>query len=213
MPDVNEKMRDALVAYRYVQRKMLEKWSEGDERVKAGLWAALHKCEALADAALAEQPAQGKSERSNRQFLTPEWIAAEDAAGGVMAAGALATSEQPAQGEAVAQIVNGELMWFIPHQSYALDAKFRSGRWMLYTAPPAPSVPEDVALLDAVAANHWRLDPFDMPTGCGDADVGWRVVEYNMPGIEREVAFVCCDDPRAAIRAAMLAAASENKSA
>jgi len=55
---MSEKMRDALVAYRYVQRKMLEKWSEGDERVKADLWAALHKCEALADAALAEQPTQ-----------------------------------------------------------------------------------------------------------------------------------------------------------
>ena len=34
-------------------------------------------------------------------------------------------------------------------------------------------------MLDALAANYWKLVPFDMPTGQGDADVGWRVIEFH----------------------------------
>lgn len=98
-------------------------------------------------------------------------------------------------------------------RNYALMSTEMSWRtWQsAWQAPladqPAPSVPDDAALLDSVAANYWKLDPIELPTGGGDADVGWRVVEYHMPDIEREVACVYCDDPRAAIRAAMRAAA------
>lgn len=43
---------EALTAYRTAQRRMLERFSEGDERVKRDLWRDLHECEAAADAAL-----------------------------------------------------------------------------------------------------------------------------------------------------------------
>lgn len=78
---------------------------------------------------------------------------------------------------------------------------------MLAAAPTAPAqVPEDARLLDAVRDNSWKLDPFDMPTGGGDADIGWRVVQYHMgEPTERVVAEAYEDDPRAAIRAAMAA--------
>ena len=95
----------------------------------------------------AEQPAQG--EKSCEHGTVPAGMTCEVCYVGWNAgrrgpphpplAAPSKSSEQPAQGEAVAQIVDGELMWFIPHQSYALDTKFRLGRWMLYTAPPAPS--------------------------------------------------------------------------
>lgn len=60
-------------------------------------------------------------------------------------------------------------------------------------------------LLDAIAENYWKLDPFSMPTGADDADVGWRIVQYHMDKPhERTVAEVYRDDPRAAIRAAII---------
>jgi hypothetical protein len=69
-----------------------------------------------------------------------------------------------------------------------------------------PAGGEDGARLDWLAREYWRLDPFDMPTGGGDADVGWRVVQYHGDAPrERTVAEVYTDDPRAAIDAAIAA--------
>lgn len=45
---------DALKAYRAAQRRMLDKWADGDEAVKRGLWQRLHECEAAADSALSK---------------------------------------------------------------------------------------------------------------------------------------------------------------
>lgn len=39
----------ALKAYRKAQRRMLEKWADGDDAVKADLWRNLHACDVLAD--------------------------------------------------------------------------------------------------------------------------------------------------------------------
>jgi hypothetical protein len=62
----------------------------------------------------------------------------------------------------------------------------------------------DAYLLDALRSNYWKLEPFEMPTGQGDADVGWRVTDYHesVPR-ERTVAEVFHDDPRAALAAAV----------
>jgi hypothetical protein len=58
--------------------------------------------------------------------------------------------------------------------------------------------------LDELAKRSWGLVPFDIPTGAGDADVGWRVIEYHMSKPhERTVGEVFRDDPRSAIDAAM----------
>ncbi len=83
----------------------------------------------------------------------------------------------------------------------------------LYTTPPAqPQAPAaavpEASLLDKVRDESWGLVPFDMPTGGGDADVRWRVLEYHMAAPhERVVAEVYKDDPRAALEAAVIAAA------
>lgn len=79
----------------------------------------------------------------------------------------------------------------------------------LYTAPQAaPAAPAvdacDTALLDAMAAESMDLRCFDIPTGQGDADVGWRVIQHHMSEpTERVVSEVYKDDPRSAIRAAI----------
>lgn len=66
---------------------------------------------------------------------------------------------------------------------------------------------KDAERLDAIAENYWKLDPFDRPTGGGDADVGWRVIQYHRGDpSERTVAKVYEDDPRSAIDAAILSA-------
>ena len=63
---------------------------------------------------------------------------------------------------------------------------------------------EDAKLLNALTSEYWKLDPFSIPTGGGDADVGWRVVQYHEgKPTERTVAEVYTDDPRAALRAAI----------
>jgi hypothetical protein len=49
-PDLYE----ALAAYRKAQRRMLEQWSECDERARQNLWVDLHRCQLAADAALAK---------------------------------------------------------------------------------------------------------------------------------------------------------------
>lgn len=46
------KVVSALVEYRKAQRRMLERWADGDEAVKKELWRALHDCEPAANAAL-----------------------------------------------------------------------------------------------------------------------------------------------------------------
>jgi hypothetical protein len=69
-----------------------------------------------------------------------------------------------------------------------------------------PAGGEDGARLDWLAREYWRLDPFDIPTGAVDADVGWRVLQYHGDAPrERTVAEVYTDDPRAAIDAAIAA--------
>lgn len=45
----------ALHAYMKAQRRMLNRWSEGDEAVKQQLWRDLHACEAIAVDALARK--------------------------------------------------------------------------------------------------------------------------------------------------------------
>jgi hypothetical protein len=52
-------MRDALRAYLTAQRRMLDRWADGDENVKRDLWRNLHACEAAAEAALASPQVQG----------------------------------------------------------------------------------------------------------------------------------------------------------
>lgn len=57
--------------------------------------------------------------------------------------------------------------------------------------------------LDAIASEYLYVEPFDMPTGMGDADVGWRIRQDfgGTKGIA-VVAEVYEDDLRAAIDAA-----------
>lgn len=63
---------------------------------------------------------------------------------------------------------------------------------------------KDQERIDEIVANAWGIVPFDRPTGCDDADVGWRVIQYhqNYP-CERVVAEIYDDDPRKAIDAAL----------
>lgn len=62
----------------------------------------------------------------------------------------------------------------------------------------------DTALLNFIAAEYLDLRSFGMPTGQGDADVGWRVIQHHMgEPTERVMAEVYKDDPRSAIRAAI----------
>lgn len=79
----------------------------------------------------------------------------------------------------------------------------------LHVTPAGGEDGRDGARLDWLAREYWRLDPFDMPTGAGDADVGWRVLQYHGDEPrERIVAEVYTDDPRAAIDAAIAAQAA-----
>ena len=90
----------------------------------------------------------------------------------------------------------------------------RSG-WLeaLLTAVPVEQadgeVTEDTRLLDAIFQNSWDLRCFDMPTGSGDADIGWKVIEHTRAHGEVEIAVAYKDDPREAIREALLATAPE----
>jgi hypothetical protein len=62
----------------------------------------------------------------------------------------------------------------------------------------------DTALLNILADEYLDLRTFGMPTGQGDADVGWRVIQHHMgEPTERVVSEVYKDDPRSAIRAAI----------
>lgn len=61
----------------------------------------------------------------------------------------------------------------------------------------------DKELLDAMASEYWVVGPFAMPTpGSGDADVGWRILQYHCGELKpRIVAEILKDDLRAALQA------------
>jgi hypothetical protein len=64
--------------------------------------------------------------------------------------------------------------------------------------------------LSAVADGSWDLRCFETPTGQGDADIGWRVIEHHMgKPHERIVGEAYTDDPRKAIDAAIAASMPE----
>lgn len=70
----------------------------------------------------------------------------------------------------------------------------------------AASGAKDAERLDALREHSWDVRSFDMPTGAGDADIGWKVVEHHEgKPHEREVGCVYLDDPREAIDAAIAA--------
>jgi hypothetical protein len=76
----------------------------------------------------------------------------------------------------------------------------------LYAHPAAAKEPgvTDKALLDFIASEYCDLRCFDIPTGAGDGDVGWRVIKhYVAKPHERTVGEVYRDDPRAALAAAL----------
>lgn len=65
---------------------------------------------------------------------------------------------------------------------------------------------EDTALLDWLREETCDLRCIDMPTGAGDGDVRWVVVQHHMAEPrEREIGRSHTDDPRDAIRAARAA--------
>lgn len=70
---------------------------------------------------------------------------------------------------------------------------------------PQPAAAEtDARLLDVLRDESWDLRCFNIPTGGGDADIGWRVIGHWMAEpCERVMGEVFHDDPRAAIRAAI----------
>lgn len=89
--------------------------------------------------------------------------------------------------------------------SIAAGSALRELRAMLAAAPtaPAPIAPDDAELLSAMQENCWKVEPVNIPTGGDDYDIGWRVVEFHLPNVERVMAFSDNADPRTAIRAAM----------
>lgn len=67
-----------------------------------------------------------------------------------------------------------------------------------------PKTTNDAALLDFLRDESLDLMCFSMPTGGGDAYIGWRTVQHHMGAPHERVASeVYQDDPRAAIVAAM----------
>ena len=68
----------------------------------------------------------------------------------------------------------------------------------LKTSAPHP----DTESLNFIAAEYLHLIPFEMPTGQGDADVGWKVLQSQQGKGDVEIACVYSDDVRAAIDAA-----------
>lgn len=64
----------------------------------------------------------------------------------------------------------------------------------------------DTERLDFIASEYLRVDCFDMPTGQGDADVGWRLEQqFQQAPHMRVIACVYKDDLRACIDAAIAA--------
>ncbi|WP_209045922.1 hypothetical protein, partial [Rhizorhabdus histidinilytica] len=74
----------------------------------------------------------------------------------------------------------------------------------LASTPQPASAETDARLLDVLRDESWDLRCFNIPTGGGDADIGWRVIGHWMAEpCERVMGEVFHDDPRAAIRAAI----------
>lgn len=57
---LNHEMLEALKDYLYAQRRMLEKWADGDNNVKNGLWRKLHSCEEKAVSVIAKAKGESK---------------------------------------------------------------------------------------------------------------------------------------------------------
>lgn len=73
------------------------------------------------------------------------------------------------------------------------------------TKAAVTSADVDETRLDFLASEYLHLVPFEMPTGGGDADVGWRVLQSHIGKGDVEIVAVYADDPRRAIDNAMLA--------
>lgn len=66
------------------------------------------------------------------------------------------------------------------------------------------SLREDRDFIDAISNEYWDVKCFDIPTGQGDADIGWVVISHHMAEPrERKEAEVWQDDLRAAVRQAL----------
>lgn len=65
-----------------------------------------------------------------------------------------------------------------------------------------PPSPDDTEHLDFLSAEYLHLIPFEMPTGAGDADVGWKVLQSHQGRGDVVIAEVYEDSPRKAIEAA-----------
>lgn len=87
----------------------------------------------------------------------------------------------------------------------AIAGAISKSRSLQPTAIPDGMVVDDTARLDAIASEYLHLVPFDMPTGAGDADVGWSVLQSTNAG-DVEIYRHYSDDPRGAIDAAIAAA-------
>jgi hypothetical protein len=61
----------------------------------------------------------------------------------------------------------------------------------------------DAERLNLIAAQYLHLIPFDMPTGAGDADVGWCVMQSHIGKDDVEISRTHEDDLRKAIDAAL----------
>lgn len=86
----------------------------------------------------------------------------------------------------------------------ALDGYRELGAKLAKAEERAEEYRKDAERLDSVASEYFKIEPFEMPTGAGDADVGWRITKFYMAKpCERVAAEVFLDDPRAAIDAAM----------
>lgn len=88
------------------------------------------------------------------------------------------------------------------------DAWLRRHRERQSAALPAPAetpaASGEVDLFEVLRDQSWDLRCFDIPTGGGDADIGWRVVGHWMAEPrERTIAEVYTDNPRAAVKAAL----------
>ena len=71
----------------------------------------------------------------------------------------------------------------------------------LYATPTSADADK---LLKALRDHGWDLRCFDVPTGGGDCDIGWRVIgHWQAEPRERTIAEVFVDDPAEAIRQAL----------
>jgi len=106
----------------------------------------------------------------------------------------------------LARIIQPEVMAKIRAKQEAKNA--------LHFDTPLPghlTTSDDTALLDAVQRNHWKVAPTDQPTGGGDADIGWYVLEEDMaaPSGLRIVHEHATDNVREALTAALQASSAE----